>query len=115
MVCLCYAVVTIFLGLYITKLALPLWTKGVMGAFICFHALIEGILAIHMHSDKNTRKAKNIVSIAGENMTILQLYPTNHRTRNVNDIVQILVKSSQGIGTHFVIHFSLTFVVLMGS
>ena len=66
MVWLCYSVVTIFLGLYMTKLALPLWTKGVMGAFICFHALIEVILAIYMHLDKKSKKEKDVSSMTGK-------------------------------------------------
>jgi hypothetical protein len=49
------AVVTIFLGLYMTQLNLPMWTKAVMAAYICFHALIEFVLAIHMHRDKFSR------------------------------------------------------------
>jgi hypothetical protein len=49
-------VVTIFLGLYTPQLDLPMWTKAVMAAFICFHALIELILAVHMHRHKFGKK-----------------------------------------------------------
>jgi hypothetical protein len=38
------------------QLQLPMWTKAVMAAFICFHALIELILALHMHRDKLCEK-----------------------------------------------------------
>jgi hypothetical protein len=46
------AVVTLFLGMYMTDFNLPLWCKGVMAAYICFHALIEVILAVHMQYSK---------------------------------------------------------------
>lgn len=46
------AVVTMFLGLYMSHLNLPLWTKGVMAAFICLHFTVEVTLATHMHRPK---------------------------------------------------------------
>jgi hypothetical protein len=52
----CILVVTIFLGLYTPQLSLPMWTIGVMAGFICFHAVIEVILAVHMHKDKIFRR-----------------------------------------------------------
>lgn len=54
------AVVTIFLGLYMAQLGLPMWTKGVMAAFICFHAVIEIILAVHMHLNTTFSKRKSL-------------------------------------------------------
>lgn len=62
----CIAVVTIFLGLYTPQLNLPMWTKAVMGTFICFHALIELILALHMHRNKLFKKGpagNNIICV----------------------------------------------------
>jgi hypothetical protein len=46
------AVVTMFLGMYMTELHLPTWCVGIMGLYTCFHALIEITLALHMHAAK---------------------------------------------------------------
>jgi hypothetical protein len=35
-----------------SQLNLPLWTKGVMAAFICFHSVIEITLALYLHRQK---------------------------------------------------------------
>jgi len=45
-------VVTMFLGLYTAQLALPMWCTIVMIVYICFHAGVELILAVHMHANK---------------------------------------------------------------
>ena len=44
--------VTMFLGLCMPQLALPAWCIVVMVIYVCFHAAVEIILAIHMHADK---------------------------------------------------------------
>ena len=45
-------VVTMFLGLYMAKMALPFWSRMVMVIYACFHAAVEIVLAVHMHANK---------------------------------------------------------------
>jgi len=40
------------LGLYTAQLALPTWSTTVMIVYVCFHAVVEVVLAIHMHANK---------------------------------------------------------------
>jgi hypothetical protein len=40
--------------MYMTAFNLPVWCKGVMAGYICFHALIEVVLAGHMHYIKGS-------------------------------------------------------------
>jgi hypothetical protein len=49
------AVVTIFLGLYMKQLDLPLWPKGVMAGYMILHFVVEIVLAIHMHWKRKYR------------------------------------------------------------
>jgi len=53
-----FPVVTMFLGLYMPQLTQPLWCIIVMSAYIGFHAVIEIVLAVHMHADKCCRSTK---------------------------------------------------------
>jgi len=52
MCCVVRAVVTMFLGLYTPQLALPTCCRIVMVVYICFHAAVEMVLAIHMHASR---------------------------------------------------------------
>jgi hypothetical protein len=52
------AVVTMFLGMYMTELNLPTWCVGIMGLYTCFHALVEITLALHMHAAKLRKPVK---------------------------------------------------------
>jgi len=50
--CVISAVVTMFIGLFMPQLGLPLWCIGVMVVYICFHVLIEAVLAVEMNLTK---------------------------------------------------------------
>jgi len=65
MMCLMGTVVTMFLGLYMPQLALPTWCRIVMVVYICFHAAVEMVLAIHMHASKCCPPANGESAIHG--------------------------------------------------
>jgi uncharacterized membrane protein len=84
------AVVTMFLGLYMSEFNLPDWCKGVMAGYIVFHALIEVVLAVHMHYNKRRTMKEYSMTASGQYEASSQAEPSGSKFKTTVVVIHLI-------------------------
>lgn len=85
------SVVTLYIGVYMTKAAMPIWSVKIMGAYVVWHIVIEIVLTINKHCcSKPDAKTSSYVMKQADDKEAAPAAPASHNVSRVNTVVPIL-------------------------